>query len=302
MAKPVSKCVIEIQFDRPDSIYKTGERITGTVEILPGADGACRKVTLTPRWAARGKGPEDAADAETILLPGGAWRNNEKVTHTFDFAAPHGPLSYKGDSFDILWFLKAEADLPLAADASAVQEFTLTRGKQAATEDFSWQTAGAYNPFAALGAETAKPSGPSHRPPAFYTALSWLPRLVGIPVVGVIYGYFIAMRDEYFPNGYTSPIVWGLIILFVAFLLAGPFRRRMLTKRREALNRQRVRPPDPGAKPPRPPGKFWLKSPPDDSQRGWTRSMVWLALGGAGLLLMAVGLIHAVLHEWKSVV
>lgn len=301
MAKPTSsKCLIEIQLERPERAYKPGEQIKGRVEILPGADMKCRKVTLVVRWAARGKGPEDAADHETIVFAGGAWRNNEKVTHAFDLVAPSAPLSYEGDSFDIRWCLVAEADLPVTKDASAVKKFTLTHGHQAATEDFSWQTAGAYNPFSALGSETANRAAKRRdKPPSFYTALSWLPRLVGIPVFGVVFGYFVGMREEYFPGGYTAPIVWGTIILFAAFLLAGPFRRRMLTKRREAMNRERVRPPQPDAKLPPPPGKFWLKSRPDDSQRGWPRSIFSLVLGGTGLLLMFGGLVHAALHVWS---
>lgn len=127
MGESAAKCVIEIRFDRENLTYKPGERITGTVEILPGADMRCRKVTLTARWAARGKGPEDAADAETIYLPGGAWRNNEKVTHTFDFPAPRGPITYNGVLFKVGWQIRATADVH-GSDATTSEDFTLLPG------------------------------------------------------------------------------------------------------------------------------------------------------------------------------
>ena len=300
MGKSTSKCLIEIQLDQPDRAYKPGERIKGSVEILPGTDQKCRKVTLTARWAARGKGPEDAADHETIVFPGGAWRNNEKVTHTFDFAAPPAPLSYEGDSFDIRWYLVAEADLPHTKDAAAVKKFILTHGAQASIGDFSWQPSGAYNPFAALGSKTAKPSGQRYQPPAFYTLLNCLPTFTVVPVLAAIIGYFVGMRDEYFPNDYAGPIIGAMMILGVASAITGLFRRKMRARRREALNRQRMRPPESGARPPRTPGKFWLKSPLDDSQRGWPRSVFSLALGGLGLLLMVVGLINVATRSWST--
>lgn len=299
MAKPTtSRCLIEIQIDRPDYVYKPGERITGKIEILPGADQKCRKVTLTMRWVARGKGPEDSADHETIPFPGGAWRNNEKVTHAFDLAAPRAPLSYEGDSFDVRWYLVAEADLPVTKDALAVRKFTLAHGPETPKEDFSWQTSGAYNPFAALGSETAKATGPRQRSPAFYTALSWVPGLLLIPFLAVIVLCFIGLHELEPDREYLGDVIWSLVFIAALYTAAAIFRRKALAKRRDAQNRQNVLPPNTGDPAPRPPGKFWLKVPPDDSQRGWPRSIASLSFGGVGLLLMVVGIINVVLRSW----
>jgi hypothetical protein len=297
MGKNDPKCIIQILFDRSDRTYKPGERITGTVEILPGAQCICRKISLVPRWAARGVGPEDIAHDEGVLLPGGILRNNEKVSHTFDFPAPSGPLSYQGESFEVTWLLEARADLSMAVDASAVERFTLIHG-QPEISGPSFSIADAYNPFAALAPEAKTGMGSRDKPPAFYAALALVPRFVGLPIVGAVLGYFIAMREEYFDEGYGGAIIWGLIILFGSLVLASRLRLWMLDKRREAQNKQLAHTETTPGSHPSLPGKYWQIKPPDESQRGWPRSVFSLSLGGFGLLLIAVGLVHFIASGW----
>jgi hypothetical protein len=297
MGKSVAKCVIEIKFDRVDRTYRPGERITGTVEILPGAQCVCRKITLEPRWEARGVGPQDSACGEGAVLPGGIWVNNEIISLKFDLPAPAGPISYQGESFEVAWLLDVKADISLATDASAVEGFTLVHGQHDAAAP-SFQITDAYNPFSALAPELQATTSGRDKPPAFYSALGLIPRYLALPIVGAILGYFVGMRQEYFEEGYEGAIVWGLIILFGSLVLAGRFRRKMLDKRREAENRQLVRDTAAASAHPRLPGKYWLNRPPDDSQHGWARSIFSLSLGAFGLLLIAVGTIHFLFNGW----
>lgn len=297
MASKDAKCILQVQFDRADRAYRPGERITGTLEILPGKQCHCRKITLVTRWAARGVGPEDTARDETLELPGGVWRDNEKITHNFDLPAPAGPLSYQGDSFEISWLLEVNADLAMTADVSAVEKFTLLYGKPESTGP-SFSLSDAYNPFAALGPEVTSAIGASDRPPAFYTALGLAPRIIVLPMVGALLGYFIGMRQEYFQEGYEAPIIWGLIILFGSLVLTGRFRRKMREKRREAQNKQVVRALAKGENLSRLPGKYWQKTSQDESQRGWLRSIWSLSRGAIGLLLLAVSLLTLLMGRW----
>lgn len=297
MASKDAKCILQVQFDRADRVYRPGERITGTLEILPGKQCHCRRITLVTRWVARGVGPEDTARDEALELPGGVWRDNEKITHNFDLPAPAGPLSYQGDSFEISWLLEVNADLAMTVDVSAVERFTLVHGKPESTGP-SFGLSDAYNPFAALGPEVTSTTGARDRPPAFYAALGIAPRIIALPMVGALLGYFIGMRQEYFQEGYEAPIIWGLIILFGSFALTGRFRRKMREKKREAQNRQVVRALAKGENLPRLPGKYWQKTGPDESQRGWPRSIGALSRGAIGLFLMTVSLAVLLLGDW----
>jgi hypothetical protein len=289
MAKPASsRCVIEIDLERPERAYKPGERIKGTVEILPGMDMKCRKVTLIARWAARGRGPEDAADYETILFPGGAWRNNEKVSHAFDFAAPAGPLSYEGELFNIRWYLTATADLPARKDTSATVKFELAHGQPDASGP--WFDIGSiYNPFAALGPPSYRPVSARFTTPAAYTALNWLSGLFTLGVLALIILYFIGLSELGRLSAVGSDLVWSIVILGAVHTAGAILRGQWRQRRREALNRLAMRNVESGAPPRRLPGKYWRKSPPDDSQRGWARSVSSLGFVALGVLLMAVG-------------
>jgi hypothetical protein len=297
MAKPTSsRCLIEIQLDNPERAYKPGERIKGSVEILPGTDMKCRRVTLTARWSARGKGPEDAADYETITFPGGAWRNNEKVSHPFDFPAPQAPLSYKGELFDIRWYLTANADLPATKDASAVVKFQLMHG-QANDSGMSFSIADAYNPFAALGSPASKQSTSGYRPPAIYTALNWTTGLMTLAVLAAIVLYFIGLDALGQLHDVEGAVTWSVMILGAAYITGAILRKKWRARRREALNQANMRAAEPNHSPPRPPAKYWVKKPPHESQRGWPRSITSLALFTVGMFLMAVGII-VVLKAW----
>ena len=297
MASKGTKCILQVQFERADRTYRPGERITGKIEILSGAQSRCRGITLVPRWVARGVGPEDTAREEPLVLPGGIWRDNEKLTYAFDLPAPAGPLTYQGDSFQIEWLLDVNADLAMTADVSAVEKFTLVHG-QAESAGPAHNIVDAYNPFAALAPEVAAASASRDRSPAFYTAIGLLPKIIGLPLVALILGYFVGMRQVYFEEGYEAPIIWGLVILFGSLALASAFRRRMQEKGREALNKETADALATGEILPRLPAKYWRKTPPDESQRGWLRTVGAFVRAVTALLLIVAGLIPLFERPW----
>jgi hypothetical protein len=285
----MAKCNIQIQFDRANRTYKLGEAITGTLEVLPGADIRCRKITLTPRWTTHGTGEQESAEGEGQVLPGAELRNNQQVSFPFAFPAPSGPLSYTGDLFQIAWYLKAVADLPLALDAEAEERFTLAHGDPAAAPD-PWAAPVAFNPFAAALSEQKKLTGRKTPHPAVYSALSLVPMLIGLPILFTVGWYVFTRREEIFAGDWGGSAILGLFALFALGSFARGFRRLMLKKRRAAQTLIDTRPFEPGSRLPRLPGKYWEKPWAGDSPRGWAKVVFTLILAGIGYFLLLVSL------------
>jgi len=277
----MAKCYLEIRFDRPDRTYKPGEKITGTLVVLVGPDCQCRKITLTPTWTTHGGGREDSATAEGQVLPGAVWHDVEEASYPFELPAPSGPVSYRGDLFEVAWSLKAVADLPLAFDAVAEEQFTLAHGDpSAAVAAWDWQ--GGYSPFISAASSASKPL--PH--PAFYSAVGLIPLVLGPPILFAIGWYAFAGREKSTSGDWEGPVIFTLITLAVLTAVGSGFRRAMRRKRRAAQNQLSTRPLESGEKLPRPLGKYWQKPSADDSPRGWARIVMSLTFGAIGLFLL----------------
>ncbi|MDZ7292827.1 MAG: hypothetical protein ONB44_22905 [candidate division KSB1 bacterium] len=126
----MSKCELSVVFDQPERMYKLGEPISGKVQVLPNTDFACRKITLVVGWRTHGRGNHaSGGDDEMILAAEEKFRADEVKEFPFQFAARRGPLSYHGTYLNVEWYLRAQMDIPVAADVIKEEKFLLVPGE-----------------------------------------------------------------------------------------------------------------------------------------------------------------------------
>jgi hypothetical protein len=126
----MSKCDLQILFDRPDRTYKFGEFISGAIKISAHADFHCRKTTLIREWKTAGRGNSATGGGEGILfVKDEEFHSGETKEYPFRFVAPNGPVSYQGHLLRVEWHLRAHVDIALAVDARREENFFLVAGE-----------------------------------------------------------------------------------------------------------------------------------------------------------------------------
>ena len=116
----MSGIALSIILDKPDKTYEGGETISGQVKVIATEDvrTAALVVVLYCKGYSEKKsrmaGPDIATMEKEIKetnLFKGPWTPGEFLYH-FSFAAPPGPLTYKGHVFDVTWHIGAKVALP----------------------------------------------------------------------------------------------------------------------------------------------------------------------------------------------
>lgn len=146
----MSKCDLEIIFDRPDRAYRTGEEITGAVSVVVNQDLECNRLLLEHFWQTHGRGNTATGPKEELVLDRGNWRVGDTFNHRFRFTAPAGPPTYHGHYLNIDHFVRVRVDIPWAVDVSVQEDYVLLpggaaygnlppslAGRQAATQPFA---------------------------------------------------------------------------------------------------------------------------------------------------------------------
>jgi len=121
----MSRCALKVVLDHPNKACVAGEKVTGRIEVSVVDDCECQELSLVRRWRTRGRGEDDFGPAQKQTVFSGSWRGGQRAFYPFEFTAPPGPLSYRGASFSVEWYLRAQAALAGALDAATDEEFFL---------------------------------------------------------------------------------------------------------------------------------------------------------------------------------
>jgi hypothetical protein len=125
----MSKCQIDIQFDRPDRTYRGGETVQGTVRISVQENVNSKGIKLIHRWKTHGRGNADTGPEESIPLAGPQLLTaGEQLEIPFAVTAATHPVSYRGHLIYIDHYIRVEVDVPWARNPSADEEYILTPG------------------------------------------------------------------------------------------------------------------------------------------------------------------------------
>ncbi len=124
----MAKCDLQIVFGRDDRTYKIGEKITGSVRVTAKEDCECRKLTIARQWYTSGPGKSDrATPEEEQVIFSGPWRAGQTADYPFEIEAPRGPLTYHGALFNVVWQIRASANIP-GIDEKTSEDFALLAG------------------------------------------------------------------------------------------------------------------------------------------------------------------------------
>ncbi len=126
----MSKVDIQIEFDRSDRDYRAGETVSGAVTILANQDVDCNGLVLEHFWQTHGKGNRDEGANHRYTLYTGPWRAGETARYPFEFKAPNGPPTYRGNYLNIDHYVRVRADLPWAFDPKVQEEFLLAPSRR----------------------------------------------------------------------------------------------------------------------------------------------------------------------------
>ncbi len=129
----MSKCDIQITFDKPDRTYRGGDTVTGEVHIKVNKDIRCNGILLTYYWKTHGRGNTDSGEkheyrlSEMVPLQSG-----EELLLPFEIQAETWPLTYRGHYINVDHYVKVAVDVPWAIDPKHEEEFILLAGQRPA--------------------------------------------------------------------------------------------------------------------------------------------------------------------------
>ena len=121
----MSKCDLQIVFDRDDRRYRGGEEVSGTVHVRVNRDVQCNGLVLEHFWQTHGRGNTTRGKPQSIVLFKGQWRAGESFSYAFRFTVPNGPPTHRGRYLNIDHYVRARVDVPWAFDPNAREEYFL---------------------------------------------------------------------------------------------------------------------------------------------------------------------------------
>ncbi len=183
----MSRCDLQIEFYRPDRVFRTGDKVQGWVRVNVDRNVRCRNLNLVARWGTHGQGNPARKNYFQDTLFQGQWIPGEKYEYTFEFEPPPEPLTYHGHYLNVDHFVLVRADIPWALDPRC-------------EEDFLWLPG------------SVVPAASTESPP---------PRQV---VQSVVRGIFLLISAALLLCGlfFLTRVLWlGIFLLLVPWLLLG---------------------------------------------------------------------------------
>ena len=99
--------------------FVPGEAVAGRVEIEADEAVECSGLKISVGWKTEGEANAVAGPRSEDVVGAGKWNAGDRLTARFTLPIPSGPPTYRGRRFNLLWTVRAEADLAWAFDASA---------------------------------------------------------------------------------------------------------------------------------------------------------------------------------------
>lgn len=124
----MSKCDLEIVFDRPERVYRAGEEVAGAVRVVVNQDLECNRLLLEHFWQTHGRGNTATGPKQELVLDQGNWRAGDTFNHRFRLTAPSGPPTYHGHNLNIDHYVRVRVDIPWARDVSVQEDYLLLPG------------------------------------------------------------------------------------------------------------------------------------------------------------------------------
>lgn len=127
----MSKCDIDINFDRSDRVYRGGEIVSGEVLVRVNKDINCNGIILSHYWRTHGRGNVTTGLKHTIpLCESQPLQAGEELQLPFEFVSELWPLTYRGNFINLDHYVHVGVDVPWAIDPKHAEEFIVIPGQR----------------------------------------------------------------------------------------------------------------------------------------------------------------------------
>jgi hypothetical protein len=169
----MSKCLINITFDRGDRVYFGGETLRGIVKIVVHEDTKGNGIRLSHCWRTHGRGNVDQGPTEVVpLAEAQNLMAGEQLEFPFSVVVPTHPVTYRGHLTNVDHYIRVDVDVPWARNPWAEEEYVLLPGKPPA------QMTGARDQLISLAEPTA--------------SMGWIGKTV-IAVIAIVFVWLFAI-------------------------------------------------------------------------------------------------------------
>ena len=127
----MSKCDIDINFDRSDRVYRGGEIVSGEVLVRVNKDINSNGIILSHYWRTHGRGNVTTGLKHTIpLCESQPLQAGEELRLPFEFVSELWPLTYRGNFINLDHYVHVGVDVPWAIDPKHAEEFIVIAGQR----------------------------------------------------------------------------------------------------------------------------------------------------------------------------
>jgi len=127
----VSKCDIEILFDKADRTFHGGDTISGQAVIRVNQDINCNGIILNHYWSTHGKGNTRTGEKQTIRLSEiRPLQAGDELRLPFEFESELWPVTYRGTNINVDHYVHVAVDVPWAIDPKHSEEYIVLAGRR----------------------------------------------------------------------------------------------------------------------------------------------------------------------------
>ena len=123
----MSRCDIQITFNKGERIFTVGEEVSGVVNIKANKSTVCHAIHIVWQWRTHGRGNVAKGVTSEVIeqVSGNELDEGKEYNFPFSFPAPSGPLTYRGHYLNVDWYLSARVDARGPFDPKGEEEFLL---------------------------------------------------------------------------------------------------------------------------------------------------------------------------------
>ncbi len=119
----MAKCDLLVELDEPNRVYRSGDKVEGTVKVTVDADVKCSGLVLSTGWKTHGRGNVTGDKFDEVTVFSGDWVGGTKCEYRFSLTAGDWPQTYHGNFLSIDHYVEAQAKIPWAFDPKTATPF-----------------------------------------------------------------------------------------------------------------------------------------------------------------------------------
>ena len=120
----MSKCSLEIIYDKTDRTYFSGDHVRGKVLVNVNRKTKCKGIDCEVLWRTHGRGNRTVKlYSSMVLAEDEVFEAGQTLEYPFQFEIPDTPATYHGSHINIDHYIRVSADIPWALDPEQTEDF-----------------------------------------------------------------------------------------------------------------------------------------------------------------------------------